>query len=93
MLKLFWKQGSFSIAKKVKYIPMKKISATFLMLMFAMQLFAQEQGSSLSDSLYASGKIYVVVTCVVVILFGLLLFLFSIEKRLKKLEKKSSAKN
>lgn len=72
---------------------MKKISVTFLMLMFALQLFAQEQGSAITDSLYASGKIYVVVACVMVILLGLLFFLFSIEKRLKKLEKKSSAKN
>lgn len=72
---------------------MKKITATFLMFMFTMQLFASEQGSSLSDSLYASGKIYVVVACVLVILLGLLLFLFTIEKRLKKLEKKTAAKN
>lgn len=56
-------------------------------------LFAQDGGASLSDSLYASGKIYVVVACIVLILLGLLFFLFSIEKRLKKLEKKSSGKN
>lgn len=72
---------------------MKKISVTFLMLMTGLQLFAQSEGLSLSDSIYASGKIYVVVACVVIILFGLLLFLFSIEKRIKKLEQKSSAKN
>lgn len=72
---------------------MKKITVTFLMLMFAMQLFAQNQSSPISDSLYASGKIYVVVACIVLILLGLLFFLFSIEKRLKKLEKKSSVKN
>jgi uncharacterized membrane protein len=71
---------------------MKKITATFLMFMITMQLFAQGQGSSITDSLYASGKIYVVVACVLVILLGLLLFLFKIEKRLKKIEKKTSAK-
>ena len=72
---------------------MKKISITFLMLMFAMQLFAQNGDSSITESVYASGKIYVVVACVVLILFGLLFFLFTIEKRLKKLEQKSSSKN
>ncbi|SDK39085.1 hypothetical protein SAMN04487898_10856 [Pedobacter sp. ok626] len=72
---------------------MKKISVTFLMLMFAMQLFAQNGDSSITESVYASGKIYVVVACIVLILFGLIFFLFSIEKRLKKLEQKSSAKN
>ncbi|WP_225874645.1 CcmD family protein [Pedobacter hiemivivus] len=72
---------------------MKKISVTFLMLMFAMQLFAQNGDSSITESVYASGKIYVVVACVLLILFGLLFFLFTIEKRLKKLEQKSSSKN
>lgn len=72
---------------------MKKITATFLMLMFTMQLFAQEGASSVDDIMYSSGRIYVVVACVGLILLGLLFFLFRIEKRLKKLEKNSSAKN
>lgn len=67
---------------------MKKFTATFLMFLLTLQLFAQGAGSSISDSLYASDKIYVVVACVLVILLGLLFFLFTIEKRLKKLEKK-----
>ncbi|TDQ08536.1 CcmD family protein [Pedobacter metabolipauper] len=68
---------------------MKKTTVTFLMLLFAMQLVAQPQTSTLSDSLYASDKIYVVVACIVLILLALLFFLFTIEKRLKKIEKKS----
>lgn len=72
---------------------MKKIFTTFLMWMLTLQLFAQNGSSSLSDSVYASGKIYVVVACVLLILLGLLLFLFSIEKRLKKIERKSAVKN
>ena len=72
---------------------MKKIATTFLMLMVTLQLFAQEQSSMVTDSLYASGKIYVVVVCVTLILLGLLFFLSSIDRRLKKVEKKSSEKN
>ena len=72
---------------------MKKIATTFLMLMVTLQLFAQEQSSVVTDSLYASGKIYVVVVCVTLILLGLLFFLSSIDRRLKKVEKKSSGKN
>ena len=71
---------------------MKKISLTFLMLITTLQLLAQGEGPSISDSVYASGKIYVVVACVVLILFGLLAYLFSIEKRLKKIERKSPPK-
>ncbi|MFA4871030.1 MAG: CcmD family protein [Pedobacter sp.] len=72
---------------------MKKFYVTFLMLVLSLQLFAQDGGSSITDSIYASGKIYVVVACIVLILLGLLFFLFTIEKRLKKLEQKSSGKN
>ncbi len=72
---------------------MKKITATFLMLMMTLQLFAQGSSSTITETLYGSEKIYVVVVCVGVILVGLLLFLFSVERRLKKLEKKSTAKN
>ncbi|ALL04943.1 CcmD family protein [Pedobacter gandavensis] len=67
---------------------MKKFTATFLMFLLTLQLFAQGSGSTITDSLYASDKIYVVVACVLLILLGLLFFLFTIEKRLKKLEKK-----
>jgi len=59
------------------------------MLMMAVNLFAQGEGSPIADTLAGSEKIYVVVVCVTVILLGLLLFLFSIERRIKKLEKKS----
>lgn len=72
---------------------MKKITTTLLMLLLTIQLFAQNQTSTVTDSLYASGKIYVVVICVSVILLGLLLFLFFIDKRLKKIENKSLFKN
>ncbi|WP_276088768.1 CcmD family protein [Pedobacter sp. JY14-1] len=64
---------------------MKKISATLLMLLSCLGLYAQ--GNITADSLYASGKIYVVVVCVVLILLGLIFFLFSMDRRLKKLER------
>lgn len=56
-------------------------------------LLVQSTGSTLSEEVYASGKIYVVVACVVLILLGLLFYLFSIDRRLKKIEKKSTDKN
>lgn len=68
---------------------MKKLSATALLFMLTMQLFAQGEGSVVADTLAGSEKIYVVVVCVTIILLGLISFLFSIERRVKKLEKKS----
>jgi uncharacterized membrane protein YciS (DUF1049 family) len=72
---------------------MKSIFATFLMLLTSLPIFAQNSPSALTETLYGSGKIYVVVICVGVILFGLLLFLFTVDRRIKKLENKSSTKN
>ena len=56
------------------------------------QLFAQENGIEMADQLRSDGKIYVVVTCIVIILVGLLAYLFSIDKRLKKIEKENDGK-
>lgn len=68
---------------------MKKLFTTILLLIVTLQLFAQGEGSPIADTLAGSEKIYVVVVCVTVILLGLIFFLFAIERRLKKLEKKS----
>ncbi|EDM38707.1 hypothetical protein PBAL39_21580 [Pedobacter sp. BAL39] len=71
---------------------MKKVALTLFLLMLTVQLFAQQQGGSLSDDVYASGKIYVVVACAVLILLGLLIFLFTLDRRLKKIEKRNLEK-
>jgi len=68
---------------------MKKIITTILLVMVTLQIFAQGQGSAVVNTLEGSDKIYVVVVCVAIILLGLLFLLFSIDRRLKKIEKKS----
>jgi hypothetical protein len=55
----------------------------------SVQLFAQTGQVEMADVMRSNGQIYVVVTCIVVILAGLLIYLFSLDKRLKKIEKKS----
>ncbi|MFW0716717.1 CcmD family protein [Pedobacter sp. N23S346] len=71
---------------------MKKIFLSLTLLLATMQLFAQDNGVEMADQLRKDGKIYVVVTCIVIILVGLLAYLFSIDKRLKKIEKENTAK-
>ncbi|WP_316827655.1 CcmD family protein [Pedobacter miscanthi] len=66
---------------------MKKIFFSLILMMATLQLFAQDNGVEMADSLRSNGKIYVVVICIVIILVGLLAYLFSIDKRLKKIEK------
>ena len=68
---------------------MKKILFSLILMMATLQLFAQENGVEMADSLRSNGKIYVVVICIVIILLGLLAYLFAIDKRLKKIEKES----
>ena len=72
---------------------MKKILFSLILMLSTVQLFAQDNGVEMADKLRSDGKIYVVVTCIVIILVGLLAYLFSIDKRLKKIEKENSTKN
>lgn len=71
---------------------MKKILFSLILMFLTVQLFAQENGIEMADQLRSDGKIYVVVTCIVIILVGLLAYLFSIDKRLKKIEKENDGK-
>ena len=72
---------------------MKKILFSLIFMLFTVQLFAQDNGVEMADALRSNGKIYVVVTCIVIILLGLLAYLFSMDKRLKKIEKENPTKN
>ncbi len=72
---------------------MKKSLLTLLMLLSAFNLFAQNNETEMATLMRSNGKIYVVVVCVAIILIGLIAYLFSIDKRLKMLEKKSADKN
>ena len=58
-----------------------------------LNLFAQTNDVEMADALRSNGKIYIVVICILIILLGLLTYLFVIDKRLKMLEKKSTNKN
>ena len=68
---------------------MKKFIIALILILNTVQLFAREGGIEMADTMRSNGKIYVVVACVVIILLGLLVYLFSLDKRLKKIEKKS----
>ena len=72
---------------------MKKILTVLLLILSSVNLFAQDNGIEMADAMRSNGKIYIVVVCIVIILLGLLLYLFKIDSRLKMLEKKSNQKN
>jgi hypothetical protein len=49
--------------------------------------FAQAQNVEMADSLRESGKIYVVVAVLLIVLLGLIALLINIDRKLSKLEK------
>ena len=71
---------------------MKKITLTLaLTLSFVLNLLAQNSnGVEMADALRSSGKIYVVVSVISVVFIGLAINLFSIDSRLKKIERQNN---
>jgi CcmD family protein len=67
---------------------MKKLTLMLMMLLSFATAFAQQnQPVEMADVLRSSGKIYVVVGTIVIVFIGLAIYLFSIDRRLKKIEK------
>lgn len=67
---------------------MKKICfLAFLLLSFTAVFAQQGQDVEMADVMRSEGKIYVVVATIVIIFVGLAVYLFSIDRRLKKIEK------
>ncbi|WP_317169551.1 CcmD family protein [Mucilaginibacter humi] len=73
---------------------MKRSIALLIFLLSFVTAFAQQpQAVEMADALRSSGKIYVVIATIVIIFIGLAIYLFTIDRRLKKSKKKSSLKN
>ncbi len=64
---------------------MKTVTSFFLLFLSVLQCFAQDV--EMATGLRSSGKIYVVVLIVSIIFIGLAFYLFSIDRRLKKIER------
>ena len=68
-------------------INMKKVSFIALLLLNSLIASAQADGVEMADVMRSEGKIYVVVATIVIFFTGLAIYLFSIDRRLKKIEK------
>jgi len=66
---------------------MKKILTLFTFLFISSYLFAQDASVEMADRFRSSGKIYVVVAVMAILFIAFIAYLFTIDKRLKKLEK------
>jgi CcmD family protein len=68
---------------------LRKIIFFSLNLFFVTKISAQDSlNNANTDFMNSNGKIYVVMAVVVVIVLGLFIYLFSIDRKISKLEKK-----
>lgn len=67
---------------------MKKLVSLVIMLLCFVAVKAQDgQSVEMADKMRSEGKIYVVIGTIVIVFTGLAIYLFSIDRRLKKIEK------
>jgi len=66
---------------------MRKLTFLLLLLLSTTAVFAQDASVQMDDALRANGKIYVVVAVIAIIFTGIAIYLFTIDRRLKKIEK------
>lgn len=66
---------------------MKKLLSILALTIIYVNAFAQD-GPEMADTMRSNGKIYVVVGVILIVLAGLFIYLFSIERKVKKLEQK-----
>jgi CcmD family protein len=67
---------------------MKRFFVLFCLTLCSIAAFAQQPDNvEMADTMRSSGKIYVVISIICIIFVGLAIYLFSIDRRLKKIEK------
>jgi uncharacterized membrane protein len=72
----------------------EKSALCLLFLLLSLTAFAQGADEvEMADRLRADGKIWVVVTIVLIVLTGFIVYLITIDRKIKKLEKMVSEKN
>lgn len=69
---------------------LKHFFANLFFLLMSVSLSAQEV--PMADEMRANGKIYVVVAVLTTILLGMIIYLITIDRKLKKLEKEQAEK-
>ncbi|MDB5137206.1 MAG: hypothetical protein JWP37_3809 [Mucilaginibacter sp.] len=67
---------------------MKRFLVLFCLIVCHMAVFAQQTTNvEMADTMRSSGKIYVVIAIISTIFVGIAIYLFAIDRRLKKIER------
>ena len=74
---------------------MQSMLKQLLMAVFVVISFASnaQQQVEMADTMRSNGKIYVVVSVILLVVAGLFIYLFSLDKKVSRLEKGASEKN
>jgi tetrahydromethanopterin S-methyltransferase subunit D len=75
--------------KRLRYLALR-ISLALLAVLCGPVLMAQENKPEMADLMRSNGKIYVVVAVCLTILIGLFIYVFSIDRKVSRLEKNKS---
>ena len=62
------------------------------LLLFPLNLLAQNPPAAMADKFRADGKIYIVILVIITIFIGIIVYLFSLEKKIKRLEREHNIK-
>lgn len=72
----------------IKLISKRILSAVLLaLLLLPLNLLAQNPPASMADKFRADGKIYIVILVIITIFIGIIVYLFSLERKIKRLER------
>jgi len=69
---------------------MKKV--VYLFLLMTISLIANAQDAEMADVMRSNGKIYVVVGIILIVLVGLITYLFLLDRKIGKIEEKLKIK-
>ena len=70
---------------------LRRLQIFVLLMILNIAAFAQNN-VQMADTMRAEGKIYVVVAMILIIVTGFLIYLFTLDKRIKRLEKELKSK-
>ncbi|MCY7293078.1 MAG: CcmD family protein [Ferruginibacter sp.] len=69
------------------FFMVSRLGMYIFLLLISSNIFAQAQQVEMADTMRSNGKIYIVVAVCLTILIGLFIYVFSLDRKISKIEK------